>query len=74
MMTDRFALRDEKGNLIAEKTMVEHLKVILDEMNSEPGHSFDIRSEVTGYEFHITDSTKPEEWREFADKCLMALD
>ncbi len=74
MMTDRFILRDEEGKVLVEKSMVEHIKVFLDEMKPEQGRTFTIKSKVTGYEFVVSASTAAEEWREYADKCLMALD
>ncbi len=74
MMTDRFILRDEEGKVLVEKSMVEHIKVFLDEMKPEHGRTFTIESKVTGYEFVVSASTAAEEWREYADKCLMALD
>ena len=74
MVTDRFILKDEEGNILAEKAMVEHLKVLLDDMRPEPGRRFVIKSKVTGYVFEISETTTAEDWREFSDKCLMALD
>ena len=74
MVTDRFILKDEECNILAEKAMVEHLKVLLDDMRPEPGRRFVIKSKVTGYVFEISETTTAEDWREFSDKCLMALD
>ena len=74
MMTDRFILKDEKGNVLAERSMAEHIKVILDDMKPEPGRRFVVESKSTVYRLEVTDETTPEDWREFADKCLMALD
>ena len=57
MVTDRFILKDEEGNILAEKAMVEHLKVLLDDMRPEPGRRFVIKSKVTGYVFEISVTT-----------------
>lgn len=73
-MTDRFTLKDENGNIISEKTLVEHIKVVLDEMKPDAGRKFTVKSEVTGFVLEVTGTTTQEEWREYADKCLMALD
>lgn len=73
-MTDRFILKDENGNTIVEKAMAEHIKVFLDEMKPEPGREFIVKSVVSGYELKVTDATTQEDWREYRDKCLMALD
>ena len=73
-MTDRFTLKDENGNIISEKTLVEHIKVVLDEMKQDAGRKFTVKSEVTGFVLEVTGTTTQEEWREYADKCLMALD
>ena len=73
-MTDRFTLKDEKGYLLVEKQLVEHIKVYLDAMKPAQGKKFVVKSEVTGFEIEVTRKTSPEEWREYSTKCLMALD
>ncbi len=73
-MTDRFVLKDERGDVLVRKSMAEHIKVFIDEMKPEKGRHFIVRSEVSGYELQVTDSTTAEDWRGYIDKCLMALD
>ena len=72
-MTDRFILKDETGTVIARKSMAEHIKVLLDDMKPESGRHFVVKSEVSGYELNVTDSTTTDDWRTYCDKCLMAL-
>ncbi len=74
MWTDRYSLIDENGTELENKMNVGHIKAYLDDMKPEPGRTFTVKSEVTGYTLKVTDQTKQEEWREFADKCLRALD
>ena len=74
MWTDHFVLKDKDGNVINEKNKVQHLKVFLDEKGIGEGEVYHIRSEVSGYELEVTKDTTAEEWREFADDCLRALD
>ena len=74
MTTDRFVLRDEFGKVLAEKSMVEHIKVFIDEMKPDAEQRFMVKSEVSGYVFEVTDKTTQSDWREYADKCLMALE
>ena len=73
-MTDRFVLTDENGTVLSEKELVEHIKVFLDDMKPDAGRIFKVKSEVTGFTFEVTDKTIQSDWREYADKCLMALD
>ncbi len=74
MSIDRFILKDENGNVLVEKSMVEHIKVFFDDMKPERGKHFTVKSEVTGFELVVSVDTTAEEWRAFSDKCLMALD
>ena len=73
-MTDRYVLIDENGTVLSEKALVEHIKVFLDKLELKEGSKFTVKSEVTGYVLEITEKTTQEEWRAYADKCLMALD
>ena len=74
MTTDRFILTDASGKVLAEKSMVEHIKVFIDEMKPNAEQRFKVKSEVSGYTFEVTNKTTQDDWREYADKCLMALD
>ena len=74
MITDRFILTDESGKILTQKNMAEHIKVFLDDMKPDAGRKFKVKSEVTGFVFEVTDETTQDDWREYADKCLMALD
>lgn len=74
MTTDRFILTDESGKVLTEKSMVEHIKVFIDEMKPDAEKRFKVKSEVSGYVLEVTEKTTQDDWREYADKCLMALD
>ena len=74
MWTDHFVLKDKDGNILKEKTKVQHLKVFLDELGIGENDVYHIKSDVSGYEFEVTAKTTQEDWREYADDCLRALD
>ncbi len=73
MQSDNFILRDRIGTMISHRSILGHIKVDLDNIQDKE-YPYYVKSETTGYEFHVTKDTKPEDWREFSDKCLMALD
>ncbi len=73
-MTDSFILTDEEGNVIAKKMKVEHIKAILDEGGINPGHKYSVKSEYTDCELVVTEVTTVKEWRDFSEKCELALD
>ena len=73
-MTDRFVLWDEDGNKLTHKMMLSHIRLFIDEMHPEPGRTFIVKSDVSGYKMTITDETTIDDWREFEYQCDMALD
>lgn len=73
MYSDRFVLRDRIGTMISHRSMLEHIKIDFDNVQDKE-YPYYVKSDVSGYEFKVTQDTKPEDWREFSDKCLMALD
>lgn len=74
MYTDRFILTDENGDVIAEKTMAQHIWAYKAETYPDMNRTFKIKSLVSEYEMVITSETTPEDWRRYTEDCLMALD
>ena len=74
MYTDRFILTDANGEVIVEKMMAQHIKAYIDETYPDTDRNFKIKSLVSGYEMAITNETTAEDWHNYADGCLMALD
>ena len=72
--SDEFVLFDEDGNELAKRKMVQHLKVYLDEVDPERKKNYRIKSSVASWDFVITKDTTAEDWRRYADDCLMLLD
>ncbi len=72
--TDEFVLFDENGKELTRRKMVQHLKVYLDEIDPERNKTYRIKSRVTKEDFIITRETTAEDWRVYADNCLMLLD
>ena len=73
-MKDVFTLYDEAGKLVIKKAMVQHIKVFLDEQGKGKAEKYIVHSEMTGLELEVTDDTTIEAWRNYADKCLRAMD
>ena len=74
MWTDKFTLTDKDGNVLGEKTILQHLQPIINEKGLGPDDVYTIKSEISGSEFKVTAATTVEEWREFADECLKSVD
>lgn len=74
MWTDKFPLTDKDGNVLGEKTILQHLKPIINQHGLGPDDEYIIKSEVTGWEFKVTAATTVEEQREFAEACLKSAD
>ena len=72
--TDEFVLFDEDGKELARRKKVQHLKVYLDEIDPERNKTYRIKSRVSKEDFIITRETTAEDWRVYADNCLMLLD
>ncbi len=77
-MTDEFTLYDEDGKEVLSRKMVEHIHLAIIEQGLLKGQNADkhykVVSDVSGYELHVSKKTTQEEWREYSDKCLWALD
>ncbi len=72
--TDEFVLLDEDGKELTRRRMVQHLKVYLDEIDPERNKTYRIKSSVSKEDFIVTKETTTEDWRAYADNCLMLLD
>ena len=73
MYSDNFVLRDRIGTMISHRNILEHIKVDFDNVKDKE-YPYYVKSDVSGFELKITKDTKQEDWREFSNKCLMALD
>lgn len=76
MYSDKFELLDADGNVIATKSILHHLRVVLaDRGGVKPGETFTVRSVVnTRQILKVTDKTTPAAWHEFDRECQMLLD
>lgn len=78
MSTDDFTLYDADGREILSRKMAEHIHLAIDEQGLLEGDNADkvytVISDVSGYELRVDQNTTAEEWRSYADRCLLALD
>jgi len=67
MYTDKFELLNADGNVIATKTILNHMKIVLVERGGvKPGETFFVRSVVNSRQvLKITEKTPAEAWHDF---------
>lgn len=77
-MWDRFTLYDKDGNKIMTRSMAQHIQWSIIEHGLLEGDNADCQytvvSRISGYKLQVDKTTTMEQWRNYADECLMALD
>ena len=76
MYTGKFELLNADGNVIATKTILHHMKIVLVERGGvKPGETFFVRSVVNSRQvLKITYKTPAEAWHDFDRECQWLLD